>query len=242
VLLEKAPRQGRFFCALHFNAIMFFKTTFLVFLAALLSACQSVNGVNPVLDTGRLLFPSDDFSAHYKPGFEYMLVDHEGHKAAMALGWRQSDVPVVNEYWYSGQREMLHLQNGRLHTVVGMTQEVRAQTPNVPTWQAIVDATANTSGGGALVWSRTRDVQPHYRYGVVEYIISKHIQPTKAQQALVAQPALWFEDQVKSKNQDGKEWLYTELFALVNDRVVYSQQCVGPTLCLRLQPLGVMKP
>jgi hypothetical protein len=221
---------------------MSFKAAFLIFVAALLSACQGINGISPVLDTGRLLFPSTDFSAHYKQGFEYLLVDHDGHKAAMALGARQSDGPVVHEYWYSGQREMLHLQNGRLHNVVGMTQEVRAQTLITPSWQAIAEATANTTGGGALVWSRTRDVQPGYRYGVVEYIISKQIEPTKALQAAAGQPAVWFEDQVKSKNQDGKEWLYTELFAVVNDRVVYSQQCVGPTLCLRLQPLGVMKP
>lgn len=222
--------------------LMSFKAASLLFVAALLSACQGINGINPVLDTGRLLFPSNDFSAHYQQGFEYLLVDHDGHKAAMALGARQSDGAVVHEYWYSGQREMLHLQNGRLHNVVGMTQEVRAQTLITPSWQAIAEATANTAGGGALVWSRTRDVQPGYRYGVVEYIISKQIEPTKAQQAATGQPAVWFEDQVKSKNQDGKEWLYTELFAVVNNRVVYSQQCVGQALCLSLKPLGVMKP
>lgn len=221
---------------------MTFKAVPLIFVATLLSACQATNGINPVLDTGSLLFPSSDFSAHYQQGFEYLLVDHDGHKAAMALGSRQSDGPVLHEYWYSGQREMLHLQNGRLHNVLGMTQEVRAQTTTTPSWQAITEATANTTGGGALVWSRTRDVQPGYRYGVVEYIISKQIEPTKAQQAAAGQPAVWFEDQVKSKTQDGKAWLYTELFAVVNSRVVYSQQCVGPELCLSLKPLGVMKP
>jgi Group 4 capsule polysaccharide lipoprotein gfcB, YjbF len=221
---------------------MSFKAASLIFVAALLSACQGINGINPVIDTGRLLFPSSDFSEHYQQGFEYLLVDHDGHKAAMALASRQSDGPVVHEYWYSGQREMLHLQNGRLHNVVGMTQEVRAQTLTTPSWQAIAEATANAVGGGALVWSRTRDVQPGYRYGLVEYIISKQIESTKAQQTAAGQPAVWFEDQVKSKSQDGKEWLYTELFAVVNNRVVYSQQCVGPALCLSLKPLGLMKP
>ncbi len=221
---------------------MSFKTAPLIFVATLLSACQGINGINPVLDTGRLLFPPNDFSAQYQQGFEYLLVDHDGHKAAMALGARQTDGPVVHEYWYSGQREMLHLQNGHVHNVLGMTHEVRAQTTATPSWQAITEATANTTGGGALVWSRTRDVQPGYRYGVVEYIISKQVEATKAQQAAAGQPAVWFEDQVKSKTQDGKEWLYIELFAVANNRVVYSQQCVGPALCLSLKPLGVMKP
>jgi len=132
--------------------------------------------------------------------------------------------------------------------VMGMTQELRAQVPNnpaAPSWQAIAEATQSKASGGALVWSRTRDVQPGYRYGVVEYITSRQIKPTQAQQAQAgnaAETAVWFEDQVEGKAQDGQTWRYIEQFAVANNRVVYSLQCVGPDLCLRLQPLGVMKP
>lgn len=219
-----------------------------IFLAALLCACQ---GVNPSLDTARAMFPSIALRINYQPGVEYLQVSHGGHKAAMALGWRKADGPVVHEYWYSGQREMLHLLDGRMFSVMGMTQELRTQVPAnpaAPSWQAIAEATQSKASGGALVWSRTRDVQPGYRYGVVEYITSRQIKPTPAQQAqltrltLAAETAMWFEDQVEGKAQDGQTWRYTEQFAVANNRVVYSLQCVGPDLCLRLQPLGVMKP
>ena len=221
---------------------MHHKVVLSVFLASLLCACQ---GINPVLDTARMVFPANDPSAHYQPGFEYLKVSYASHSADLALGWRKKDGPVVHEYWYSGQREMLHLLNGRLFNVVGVMQELRAQVPvnpAAPSWQAIADAAQSRTNGGALVWSRMRDVQPGYRYGVVEYITSRQIKPTEAQQALAGQRAEWFEDQVESKKQDGQAWRYKELFAVANNRVVYSVQCVGPDLCLRLQPLGVMKP
>lgn len=213
-----------------------------IFLAALLCACQ---GMNPSLDTARVMFPSGELTANYQPGVEYLQVGHAGRKTAMALGWRTTAGPLVHEYWYSGQREMLHLLNGRVFGVMGMTQELRAQVPAnppAPSWQAIAEATQSKASGGALVWSRTRDVQPGYRYGVVEYITSRQTQPTQAQQALTGQAAVWFEDQVESKAKGGQTWRYTEQFAVVNNRVVYSLQCVGPDLCLRLQPLGVVKP
>lgn len=217
---------------------MNFKAIFAVLFGCLLSACQ---GINPVMDTARLLFPPGDISAHYQPGTEYLLVDHAGHKAAMALGWRKAEGAVVQEYWYSGQREMLHLLNGRLYNVMGMTHELRAPMPAVqtvratPSWQAIAEAAQSRTHDGALVWSRTRDVQPGYRYGVVEYITSKQVPPTRAQQALIGRPADWYEDQVDSKTQDGQAWRYTDVFAVANGRVVYSLQCVGPNLCLHLQ-------
>jgi hypothetical protein len=234
---EKTPQVGRFFCVKHFNPLMSLKAPLIVGLTALLSACQ---GINPVMDTANLLLPSSDFIAHYQQGVEYLKVGHSGRQAAMALGGRKYDGAVVNEYWYSGQREMLHLKNGRLHNAMGMTQEVRAQTPMAPSWEAISDAAAHKTG--TLVWSRTRDLQPGYRYGVVEYVTSKRIEPSQAQQALVSNTAQWFEDQVKSKTPDGKVWHYTEQFAVVGSRVMYSLQCVGRDLCLSLQPLGVVKP
>lgn len=215
---------------------------YVLLLSFLLSACQ---GVNPVLDTVGVLFPSSAPSAHHQSGFEYLKASDGGHGVDLALGWRKTDGLAVHEYWYSGQREMLHLLNGRLFNVIGAKQELRVQSPvnpAAPSWQAITAAKQSKASGGALVWSRTRDLQPGYRYGVVEYITSRQIKPTDTQRELASSAAVWFEDQVESKTKDGQVWRYKELFAVVDNRVVYSLQCVGPDLCLRLQPLGVIKP
>ena len=219
---------------------MNYKSICAVVLGCCLSACQ---GVNPVLDTVGVLFPTSEPSAHHQVGFEYLRVSYAAHRVDLALGWRTTDGPVVHEYWYSGQREMLHLLNGRLFNVIGVTQELRAQlpvNPAAPSWQAIAMASQSKANGGALVWSRTRDLQPGYRYGVVEYIASRQIKPSDEQKAWASSAAaVWFEDQVESKTRDGQVWRYMEWFAVVDDRVVHSLQCVGPDLCLRLQPLGV---
>lgn len=207
----------------------------LVFACAVpaLVACQ---GVNPVVDTFASLVPKGTSGNTYLPGLEYLQVSLDGRHAAMALGYRQVKGLDVHEHWYSGQREMLHLANGRIVEVQGMTHEVRKQSDKVPSWQEL------TESKRPLVWSRTKDLMPGYRYGQVEYIISQWVEPTAKEAALVNQPAQWFIEQVKSKTTDGREWLYNETYAVVNRQVVYSQQCVAPEVCLTLRPLEMAKP
>lgn len=211
------------------------------FLRALAFACAlhvlvACQGANPVVDTFANLVPKGAAGYSYQPGLEYLQVSLDGRSGAMALGYRQVKGLDVHEHWYSGQREMLHLVNGRVAEVQGMTHEVRKQSDKVPSWQELAESKR------PLVWSRTKDLMPGYRYGQVEYITSQWVEPTSKEAALVNQPAQWFIEQVKSKTADGREWLYNETYAVVNKQVVYSQQCLAPEVCLTLRPMGMVKP
>jgi len=200
--------------------------------AFILSACA---GINPTLDMTTLLVPFGAKADSFQPGFEYLAIELNGRKTHMALGYRLYEDNAIHEYWYSGEREMLHMANGRIVEVQGMTNEVRATTKDVPSWQAIADSSQY------LVWSREKDVMPGYRYGLVEYVISQKVTPTaKERDVIKNENALWVEEEVKSKTADGKEWIYRELFAIVNNQAIFSQQCVSERLCFRLQPLGVV--
>jgi len=206
-------------------------------LACALVVLVGCQGFNPVADTFSTLLPQGAASATYQPGLEYLQVSLNGRYAAMALGYRQTQGVDVHEHWYSGQREMVYLVNGRVVEVQGMTHELRKQSDKVPSWHDLAESKR------PLVWSRSKDLMPGYRYGQVEYIISQRVEPTQQEAALVNQPAQWFIEQVKSKTADGREWLYNETYAVVNNQVIYSEQCVAPELCLTLRPIGmVVKP
>jgi len=198
-----------------------------------LTACE---GFNPVVDTFATLVPKGSSGSTYQSGLEYLQVSLHGRSSVMALGYRQTKGLDVHEHWYSGQREMLHLVNGRVVEVQGMTHELRKQSDKVPSWNDLAVSKR------PLVWSRSKDLMPGYRYGQVEYVISQWVKPTAQEAALVDQPAQWFIEQVKSKTADGREWLYNETYAVVNNQVIYSEQCVAPELCLTLRPLGMVKP
>lgn len=196
-----------------------------------LVACQ---GANPVVDTFSSLLPKGATGRMYQPGLEYLHITLDGRDAAMALGYRQVKGLDVHEHWYSGQREMLYLVNGRVVEVQGMTHEIRKQSDKAPRWQDLAESKR------PLVWSRTKDLMPGYRYGQVEYIISQWVEPTPKEAGLVNQPAQWFIEQVKSKTFDGREWLYNETYAVVKNQVIYSQQCFSPEVCLTLRPIGLV--
>ena len=202
----------------------------------LIFALLGCQGFNPVVDTVASLAPIGRSGVTYQQGLEYLQVSLNGRDSAMALGYRRLQGLDVHEHWYSGQREMLHLMNGRIVEVQGMTHEVRRLSSQAPTWRDLAESKK------PLVWSRSKDLMPGYRYGQVEYIISQWVVPTRQEAALVSKPAQWFIEQIKSKTADGREWLYNETFAVLNNPVIYSEQCVAPDLCLTLRPLGVVKP
>jgi hypothetical protein len=144
-----------------------------------------------------------------KPGFEYLLIEIDGRKTAMALGSRevllQQGQEQVHERWYSGQREMIHMVNGRLHTAVGLTVEWRHQRSTPPTWEAVGQAQDK------LTWRRELDIMPGYRFGLTD-----HVQ-TRVSAAPKGTPTL----------HQGK--------------VVYSEQCLSPTVCFKFQPVGLVR-
>ncbi len=173
---------------------------------------------------------------NYVPGFEYLEVEWQGRKSAMALGYRSISGTQTDEHWYTSQGEMLKLQNGRIVQVLGMTREVRRISTNMPLWTDL------TSRKLPAAWSQTKDVMPGYRFGLQEFVISQQIEPTSTEHSLSQVATHLIAEQIKSKDASGKTWIYKQKFVLANNAVVYSEQCVAHDMCFKLRPLGVVVP
>ena len=193
---------------------------------------------NPTYDTLTTLLPWKKQYAQVQPGFEYLWVSVQGRVSLMALGERkvQGNTPdeQVHEYWYTGQGEMLYLLNGRIQEAKGFTHEWRAQNSAQPAWTGLLTSQR------ALTWRRQLDVMPGYQYGLVTHLTSYPIATPKALPEGVSAQARWAEDTVVAKNQQGRAWLFKQKFAVLEGQVVYSEQCVSDSFCLKLRPLGVV--
>lgn len=225
------PARGVFFAMLQRLSHLLLVS----FCALLISGCQ---GVNPVTDTAGYFFHSNlsQTNSSFKPGFEYLALEWQGRKTALALGYRSVQDSQVVEHWYSGQGEVLTLRNGRIVQANGMTQEVRYTSTNLPVWAELLAHRL------PVVWSQTKDTMPGYRYGLQEFVISQQVTPNKSEANLLITPAQWVLEEVKSKQISGQAWIYEQKFALQNNLVMYSEQCVAHDMCFKLKPLGVVVP
>lgn len=172
----------------------------------------------------------------FLPGYDYLLIDLQGRQAVMALGARQTTATpqgdVTDEYWYSGNKEMLHLRDGRIQKLLGATTEWRDSRGQPPSWASL------QAGQPATPWRRERDEMPHYRYGLEDRISTQAIsEPPPDKRPAAAQtnaPLRWVQDTVQSVTPQGQRWTFEQYFALQHNRVVYSEQCISPQLCVRL--------
>ena len=219
-----------------------FKTSLSTFtLASLLCACApkgSLGYLESVAGALRHSFAASIPPGSLKPGFEYLLIEIDGRKTAMALGSRQEVVEagqvLVHEHWYSGHREMIHMVNGRIHTAFGLTVEWRRQQSSPPSWSALSDANS------PLGWQRELDIMPGYRFGQTDRIGT---QASIAPQGAPSQVAgtRWFSDTVRSPQPLGADWVYQQHFAVQQGRVVYSEQCLSPSVCFKFKHLGLIQ-
>ena len=212
-------------------------------LVAALSACSA--GSNAILQTLPYAYgrnPGVD-NARLNPNFRYLRVTIGGRVVLLALGNvdRHRQGPI--EVWYSAEREVLRLQNGRLVGAVGLTTEWRdVFSPELLSWSAVA------RGDQAFRWTRTRDVMPGYRFGVKDALSLRVVPEPKrsALQVLDPQRLTWFEERVESAPV---AWLSGILVSSVvadaalpparyavdfrdrQETVVYGEQCLAPELC-----------
>jgi hypothetical protein len=243
----KAPLWGRFFIDL--SAGLFFRMQFLghvrfillLLFGPVLCSCGSLRPpeyVGALTSSLQSRVENNDILKDLKPGFEYILIEIGGRKTTMALGSREVMVlqgqEQVHERWYSGQREMIHMVNGRLQTAVGLTVEWRHQRSIPPAW-VMVDQTQDH-----LTWSRELDIMPGYRFGHTDQLQTRVSSAPKGAPILPSDTR-WFSDWVRSPQPLGGEWVFEQHFALYQGRVVYSEQCLAPTVCFKFQPLGLVR-
>ena len=216
-------------------------------LVVALSACST--GSNAILETLPYVYSRNSSvdNARLNPNFRYLRVTIGGRVVLLALGYVDSDPQGPIEVWYSAEREVLRLQNGRLVGAVGLTTEWRGVSlPELPSWSAA--ARAET----AFRWTRTRDVMPGYRFGVSD-ALSLHVVPEPKRselKGLDSQRLTWFEERAESVPVAGLSAIFASdstadiplppaRYAVDlqsgRETVVYGEQCLAPELCFTWQ-------
>lgn len=208
----------------------------LICVLLVLTGCRS----NPTYDTLTTLLPWQRQYAQVQPGFEYLWVSVDGRASLMALGERnvQGKAPDLRvlEYWYTGQGEMLYLLNGRIQEVKGFTYEWRGQSSATPEWGEILGSQRE------MTWRRQLDVMPGFQYNLITHLTTYQIPAPRSLPEGVNAQARWVEDTVDTKTSEGRASRHRQRFALLDGQVVYSEQCVSESFCMKLRPLGVVVP
>ena len=203
---------------------------------AILQTLPYAYGRNPGVDNARL-----------NPNFQYLRVTVSGRVALLALGDVDKHPQGPIEVWYSAEREVLRLQNGRLAGAVGLTTEWRnVILPDLPSWSDSAGADRS------FEWIRTRDVMPGYRFGVTEKLALRVVAaPAKSElRGLDPQTLTWFEERVEAESGGGFPAVlgkvagaaaplpasrYAVDFQGERETVVYGEQCLAAELCFSWQ-------
>ena len=165
------------------------------------------------------------------PAFSYLRVTGGGQTALLVLGYLDPSPAGTVEVWYSGDRQVVRLQGGRVVGATGLPVEWSGvRLPALPTWGELIGRQA------PLEWARQRDVSPGYRHGLTDRLALRPM-PTARGSALVGRdPASlrWFEE----RSADGAlppARYAVDPMAPAGAAVVYGEQCLDATFCLTWQ-------
>jgi hypothetical protein len=216
-------------------------------LVAALSGCSSAG--NAILQTLPYAYgrnPGVD-NATLNPNFRYLRVTIGGRVVLLALGNVDNHPQGPIEVWYSAEREVLRLQNGRLVGAVGLTTEWRnVLLPALPSWSAAAH------GERGFRWTRSRDVMPRYRFGVKDELLLRQVEAPQrsALQGVDAQRLTWFEERGEAGSGAGLSGIlggnsgadavlpparYAVDLVGGQESVVYGEQCLAAELCFTWQ-------
>jgi hypothetical protein len=176
-------------------------------------------------------------AAKLNPDYRYLRVEAQGQPPAlMVLGYVDPDPLGDIQVWYSSQREVIKLQNGRIVSTTGLETNWRAVRFSAapPAWSDVPHA--------GVVYTRLRDEMPGHRYALADRLQLKPLAGVPSLQgpaSLPRDPAKayrWFSETTLSS---GDSALPPSWFALATylgqPTVVYSRQCLSAQLCLTLQ-------
>lgn len=218
-----------------------FRRLMLLGCSALLSACAAHSLVSDVLtaaiDQSFGTPPDAIAGAALNPAYRYLRVQAgDSAPALLVLGYVDQHPGGEVQVWYSAKGEVLKLQDGRIVGTAGLATDWQAVSfaPALPAWNAVSPE--------GLVFTRRHDQTPGYRAGLSE-TVRLQAWPGLPGLALPASLPLaqahsyaWYREQVE---QPSPSSLPPAWFALAEREgrlgVVYSEQCLSPSLCLRLQ-------
>jgi hypothetical protein len=218
-----------------------FNWLLLVLIAPFLQSCSTQYSLLPrVVDAlqDRSIAPGDDSHIPLNPNlaYRYLKVDIEGRASAlMVLAFEDTSPSGSVEVWYSASGQMIKTQNSRVIATSGLEtnwSQVQYQ-PAIPSWVVNKDE--------SFLYTRQRDEMPGYRFGFTEQLKlvaldkAPDIRFTKTLPRSQAASYQWFkETRVESAARLPASW-----FAWGMHRgqatIVYSEQCLAPLYCLKLQ-------
>jgi len=173
--------------------------------------------------------------AKLNPDFRYLRVTIGGRVVLLALGYLDKHPQGTIEVWYSAEREVVRLQNGRLVGASGLITEWR----NV-VLRDLPDCLKLAGSEAAFRWSRARDVMPGYRYSVRDTLSLSVIPPPEksALQGLDPKELTWFEERSFDETFSKIELPAARYAVAIGGGqgiVVYGEQCLSPQTCFTWQ-------
>lgn len=166
------------------------------------------------------------------PAYRYLRTTVSGHVLYLALGSVETTPRGTVETWYSGDREILRLSNGRIVNTAGLSTDWRETfVKHVPTWKSALKHPKH--------YLRVRDVMPGYRFGIRDHITLRAILPPKKSMLVAKNPNqfAWFEEVANTSEADMgiPPVRYAVEFNHQEERVIYSEQCLSIHFCVTFQ-------
>lgn len=212
-----------------FSASFLLKLVLASFVCAFLGACSTrYDVINKT--ASRFFLGEEDLSTttSLNPNVRYLRVQINGRVVLLVLGYVDTHPLGPIEVWYSAKGEVLRLQNGHLAGLTGAAVEWRdSRLSNMPVWP-----TANSLPS---TYTRSRDVMPGYRFGVVDQLSLRAVTaPARSNLVAVAATQLrWFEElEVHGALPPSR---FALLKNLGQDVAVYGEQCISAAVCLSWQ-------
>jgi hypothetical protein len=222
-----------------------FRALVTLWTVCVLSACANSDS-NIIYGTLRLAFGKEpDLTKNHtlNPDYRYLRMTVSGRISLLVLGYTEPDLDGAGatQIWYNNLGEVIKLRNGRLVGTSGIPFDwLAVRHENLPPWQQMVP-------DKALIFQRVRDLKLRYQFGVREEVmLSALSQPPE--NTMAGEPRadlIWVQESYKPQHPESEaiESLPASYFALDlkspelgAERVVYSWQCLSPSVCLGLQP------
>ncbi len=178
------------------------------------------------------------------PKFRYLkAIVEDRAPVLLVLGYLDPHPAGDIEVWYSAQREVVKIQNGRIVSTAGLTLDWRSTTFPIapPTWTEV--------RADGVDYVRARDEMPSGRYSVTEQVhLNRLLTPPQINLSESMSPDqvgsyVWFSETYDA--DDGKQvppaWFAVDLHRQTAS-VAYSEQCLSATLCMKLQAWPPRKP
>lgn len=206
-------------------------------LLVLVVGCTS--GADAFRDSFRGLLPGGEADVpQLKPDLSYLRLGNAGRYAYLGLGYTEAHPAGEIDVWYSAAGEVIKLQGGRVVGTAGLVPDWRAvRLAPLPDWRHIPAA--------GLSYTREIDQMPGYRFGIRQSLVLRSIPAPTDVSLPRAQPAelSWFEEAQVGASADP---LPPVRFAVdlrqTPPRVLYSEQCLTPSLCFSFEPWPATAP